>query len=54
MGQLTEKEMLQEEKQVLEIPALNIEKIGFITVSGVENELKRFEYIDGDKLYFLH
>lgn len=54
VGQLTEKEMLQEEKQVLEIPALNIEKIGFITVSGVENELERFEYIDGDKLYFLH
>lgn len=54
VGQLTEKEMLQEEKQVLEIPALNIEKIGFITVSGVENKLERFEYIDGDKLYFLH
>lgn len=54
VGQLTEKEMLQEEKQVLEIPALNIEKIGFITVSGVENKLERFEYIDGNKLYFLH
>ena len=52
-GILTEKEMLQEEKQVLEIPALNIKKIGFITVSGVETKLEKFEYINGEQLYFL-
>lgn len=50
---LTEKEMLKEEKQVFEIPTLNIKKIGFITVSGVETKLDKFEYIDGNQLYFL-
>ncbi len=50
-GKLIEKEMLQEERQVLSIQGLKIEKIGFITVSGVEVKLDRFEYIDGEQLY---
>ena len=50
---LTEKEMLKEEKQVFEISTLNIKKIGFITVSGVETKLDKFEYVDGNQLYFL-
>lgn len=51
IGKLTEKEMLKEEKQVLSIQGLRIERIGFITISGVEVQLDRFEYIDGNQLY---
>jgi len=51
IGEFSEKEMLKEEKQVLSIQGLKIEKIGFITVSGVELKLDRFEYIDGEQLY---
>ena len=50
-GKLTEKEMLKEEQQVLNIPGLQIEKIGFITVSGVEVQPDRFVFIDGEQLY---
>lgn len=44
-------EMLEEEKQIKQIKGLNISKIGFITVSGVENGIDRFSYINGEELY---
>ena len=53
-SKLTEKEMIKEEKQVLDIQGLQIKKIGFITVSGVEVKLDRFEYIDGEPLYLFN
>lgn len=48
---LKEKDMLKEEKQIMQISGLNITKIGFITVSGVETELNRFKYISAEELY---
>lgn len=48
---MPEKEMLEEERQIEEIRGINVNKIGFITVSGVENALDRFEYVVGDELY---
>lgn len=50
-GKMPEKEMLEEERQIEEIRGINVNKIGFITVSGVENALDRFEYVVGDELY---
>lgn len=48
---LSEKEMLKEERQINEIQGIKVNKIGFITVSGVENKIKNFDYIDGEELY---
>lgn len=50
-NKLSEKEMAGEEEQVKGIQGININRIGFITVSGVENKAERFEYIDGCDLY---
>lgn len=50
-NKLSEKEMSEEEEQVKDIQGISINKIGFITVSGVENKLGRFEYVDGCDLY---
>lgn len=49
--EMSEKEMIEEEKQVQRIKGLKVNKLGFITVSGVENKLERFDYIDGEELY---
>lgn len=48
---LKEKEMLDEEQQIAQIPGLNITQIGFITALGVEKEIPRFTYISADELY---
>lgn len=53
-GALTENEMLQEEKQIKQIKGLAINKIGFITVSGVEKKIADFDCIDGKGLYELN
>ena len=53
-GALTENEMRQEEKQIKQIKGLAINKIGFITVSGVEKKIAGLDYIDGEDLYLLN
>ena len=50
-GMLSEKEMLDEERQIQRIKGLNIGNIGFVTVSGAETKFDRFAYIDGEDLY---
>lgn len=47
-GVLTENEMLQEEVQIKKIKGLAINKIGFITVSGIEKKIIDFDCIDGE------
>ena len=51
VGALSEKEMLDEEKQIQRIKGLSIGNIGFVTVSGKETKLDRFSYVDGKDLY---
>ncbi len=51
---LSETEMLQEEKQIKLIKGLIINKIGFITVFGVEKVIDNFDYITGTELYTLN
>ena len=51
INEMSEIEMLEEEKQINSIKEINIKKIGFITISGIEKKIDRFDYIDGEELY---
>lgn len=48
---LTEKEMLDEEKQIRSIKGVNINNIGFISASGFADTPGRFELFDGEEIY---
>lgn len=48
---LTIKAMKIEVDQIKDIKGLNVEKIGFISVNGFEEEGKDFECIDGEMMY---
>lgn len=48
---LKENEMVKEIEQIKNINGLNVTKIGFVTISGVEKRIDGIDYIDGDELY---
>ena len=48
---ISDTEMIKEEKQIKSIKGLNINKIGFINASKQNYKIEKFNYIDGEELY---